>query len=50
MLDVKKSIIVNMGLIDVVMFNSVIVSKHDMYEMPSSMNVISMKETKYVSM
>ena len=46
----KNIIIVNMGFIDVVMFNSVIVSKHDMYEMPSSMRVISMKETKFVSM
>ena len=33
MIGVKKSIIiVNMGFIDVVMFNPVIVSKHDMYE------------------
>ena len=51
MIGVKKNIIiVNMGFIDVVMFNPVIVSKHDMYEMPSSMRVISMKETKFVSM
>ena len=28
----KRVIIVNMGFIDVVMFNPVIVSKHDMYE------------------
>ena len=28
----KNIIIVNMGFIDVVMFNPVIVSKHDMYE------------------
>ena len=33
MIGVKKNIIiVNMGFIDVVMFNPVIVSKHDMYE------------------
>ena len=28
----KRVIIVNIGLVDVVMFNPVIVSKHDMYE------------------
>ena len=33
MIGVKKNIIiVNVGFIDVVMFNPVIVSKHDMYE------------------
>ena len=33
MIGVRKNIIiVNMGFIDVVMFNPVIVSKHDMYE------------------
>ena len=33
MIGVKKNIIiVNMGFIDVVMFNPVIISKHDMYE------------------
>ena len=37
MIGVKKNIIiVNMGFIDVVMFNPVIVSKHDMYETEES--------------
>ena len=37
----KRVIIVNIGLVDVVMFNPVIVSKHDMYETIATICLLS---------
>ena len=52
MIGVKKNIIiVNMGFIDVVMFNPVIVSKRDMYETEEGcLSLDGVRKTKYCSL